>query len=164
MNKSPTMLAVSRQYVWIKMAKYIYKLFLGCWTHCYSILLVSRVVRRPGNRMWSITFRGRSGNYRIWRNLPSEKLRAKNAGFLLSLCFVFLKKSILFVPQNVQYWMKKMDAAQWTNQSSRGNVLCFYKLCLVLRIIAFVLFMHLSISSKTHRWCRWWEGKICSLL
>ena len=36
MNKSPTMLAVSRQYVWIKLAKYIYKLFLVCWTHCYS--------------------------------------------------------------------------------------------------------------------------------
>ena len=104
------------------------------------------------------------GNYRIWRNLPSEKLRAKNAGFLSTLCFVFLKKSVLFVPRNVQCWMKKMDAAQWSNQSSRGNVLCFYKLCLVLRIIAFVLFVLLSISSKTHRWCRWWEGKICSLL
>ena len=104
------------------------------------------------------------GNCRIWRNLPSEKLRAKNAGFLSTSCFVCLKKSILFVPRNVQYWMKKMDAAQWSNQSSRGNVLCFYKLCLVLRIIAFVFFMHLSISSKTHRWCRWWEGKICSLL
>ena len=104
------------------------------------------------------------GNYRIWRNLPSEKLRAKNAGFLCSLWFVFLKKSILFVPQNVKYWMKKMDAAQWSNQSSRGNVLCFHKVCLVLRIIAFVLFTHLSISSKTHRWCRWSEGKICSLL
>ena len=127
-------------------------------------LTAARFQGRPTSGTWSITFRGRSGNYRIWRNLPSEKLRAKNAGFLFSLCFVFLKKSILFVLQNVQYWMKKMDATQWSNQSSRGNVLCFYKLCLALRIIAFVLFMHLSISSKTHRWCRWWKGKICSLL
>ena len=161
MNKSPTMLAVSRQYMFELKWQNTFTNFSSA---VQLTATVSRVVRRPGNRMWSITFRGRSGNYRIWRNLPSEKLRAKNAGFLLSLCFVFLKKSILFVPQNVQYWMKKMDAAQWTNQSSRGNVLCFYKLCLVLRIIAFVLFMHLSISSKTHRWCRWWEGKICSLL
>ena len=161
MNKSPTMLAVSRQYVWIKMAKYIYKLFLGCWTHCYSFPGSSDVREIECCRLLS------KGDRKL-PNLKESTLgkiaRAKNAGFLCSLWFVFLKKSILFVPQNVQYWMKKMDAAQWSNQSSRGNVLCFHKVCLVLRIIAFVLFTHLSISSKTHRWCRWSEGKICSLL
>lgn len=154
MNNFPTMLAVSRQYMFeLK--------WQNTFTNFSSVveLTATRFQGRPTSGKSNVV--GRSGNYRIWRNLTSEKLRAKKAGFLLSLCFVFLKKSILFVLQNVQYWMKKMDAAQWSNQSSRGNVLCFYKLCLVLRIIAFVLFVHLSILSKTHRW---WEGKICSLL
>ena len=116
MNKSPTMLAVSRQYVWIKMAKYIYKLFLGCWTHCYSF------PGRPTSEKSNVVdyFPREIGNY---RNLtesilgrPLEKIARRERGIFVQFVLYFWRSQFYLYCKmfNIE-WKKWMQLNDLTN-------------------------------------------------
>ena len=128
------------------MLELIYKHFLGCrfgCSHSYSFPGAS------GKSNVVDYFPRKIGNYRICRNLPSEKnCRAKNAGFLSILCLCIFEEVNFICTPKCSILNEKNGCS---SMISRANVLCFYNLCLLFRMIAFVLFMQLSISSKTHR-------------